>query len=57
MQNLGKADKTTDELFEVYSNNFNKQQNSATRLQKEMKNYHTCLRGSHDALALHVASN
>lgn len=45
MQNLGKADKTTDELFEVYSNNFTKQQNSAARLQKEMKNYVTCLRG------------
>lgn len=45
MQNFGKADKTTDDLFELYSNNFNKQQNSATRLQKEMKNYVTCLRG------------
>ena len=45
MQNFGKADKTTDELFEIYSNNFNKQQHSATRLAKEMKNYVTCLRG------------
>ncbi|KAI1290042.1 Amphiphysin [Halotydeus destructor] len=44
LQNLGKADKTTDELFEVYSVNFNKQQTSAARLQKEMKNYVTCLR-------------
>ncbi|RWS14552.1 myc box-dependent-interacting protein 1-like isoform X2 [Dinothrombium tinctorium] len=44
LQNLGKADRTTDELFEVYQNNFNKQQNSATRLQKELKNYVTCIR-------------
>ena len=54
MQNFGKADKTTDELFEIYSNNFNKQQSSATRLQKEMKNYVTCLRGM---LAAAVASS
>ena len=45
MQNFGKADKTTDELFEVYHDNFNKQHNTAMRLQKEMKNYVTCLRG------------
>lgn len=45
MQNFGKADKTTDELFDVYHDNFNKQHNAATRLQKEMKNYVTCLRG------------
>lgn len=45
LQNLGKADKTTDELFDVYVNNFNKQQNTALRLQKELKNYSTCMRG------------
>jgi amphiphysin len=44
LQNFGKADKTTDELFEVYQNNFNKQQNTATRLQKELKNYAACIR-------------
>ena len=44
MQNIGKADRTTDELFELYENNFNKQQNSAIRLQKEIKNYVTCIR-------------
>lgn len=49
LQNFGKADKTTDDLFEIYSNNFNKQQNSATRLQKEMKNYVTCLRALQSA--------
>ncbi|XP_054161471.1 myc box-dependent-interacting protein 1-like [Oppia nitens] len=44
LQNFGKADKTTDELFEVYQNNFNKQQNTANRLQKELKNYYNCCR-------------
>lgn len=39
LQNLGKADKTTDELFDIYVNNFNKQQNSANKLHKEFKNY------------------
>lgn len=39
LQNLGKADKTTDELFDTYVNNFNKQQNSANKLHKEFKNY------------------
>lgn len=45
LQNLGKADKTTDELFEVYENNFNRQQATATRLRKELQNYVTCMRG------------
>ena len=44
MQNFGKKDRTTDELFEIYQNNFNKQQTSAARLQKELKNYATCAR-------------
>ncbi|XP_015783578.1 myc box-dependent-interacting protein 1 isoform X4 [Tetranychus urticae] len=44
LQNLGKADRTTDELFESSQVNFNRQQNSATRLQKEIKNYITCIR-------------
>ncbi|CAG2167792.1 unnamed protein product [Oppiella nova] len=44
LQNFGKADKTTDELFEVYQNNFNKQQKTADRLQKELKNYYNCCR-------------
>ncbi|XP_013779308.1 amphiphysin-like, partial [Limulus polyphemus] len=39
LQNLGKADKTTDELFDTYVNNFNKQQNSANKLHKEFKSY------------------
>ncbi|XP_076332947.1 myc box-dependent-interacting protein 1-like isoform X2 [Tachypleus tridentatus] len=44
LQNLGKADKTTDELFDIYVNNFNKQQNSANKLHKEFKNYLTSVR-------------
>lgn len=44
MQNFGKKDRTTDELFEIYQNNFAKQQASAMRLQKELKNYATCAR-------------
>ncbi|CAG0922267.1 unnamed protein product, partial [Notodromas monacha] len=44
LQNLGKADKTTDEIFDDYVHNFNKQANSATRLQKEVNNYVRCVR-------------
>ncbi|KAH9412554.1 amphiphysin isoform X2 [Dermatophagoides pteronyssinus] len=44
LQNFGKKDRTTDELFEIYQTNFNKQQTNATRLLKEMKNYATCAR-------------
>ncbi|KAH9389067.1 PREDICTED: myc box-dependent-interacting protein 1-like [Rhagoletis zephyria] len=44
LQNFGKKDRTTDELFEIYQNNFAKQQASAMRLQKELKNYATCAR-------------
>lgn len=50
MQNFGKADKTTDELFEVYQLNFNQQQSTALNLQKQVKHYLHCLR------ELHVAS-
>ncbi|OTF82388.1 myc box-dependent-interacting protein 1-like protein, partial [Euroglyphus maynei] len=44
LQNFGKKDRTTDELFEIYQTNFNKQQTNATRLLKELKNYQTCAR-------------
>jgi amphiphysin len=50
MQSLGKAEKTTDDTFDVYVNNFKKQETSANRLHKELKNYVTCLK------ALQVAS-
>lgn len=45
LQNLGKADKTTDELFQMYEENFYKQQNHAMKLQKEFKTYINSLKG------------
>lgn len=44
LQNLGKADRTTDEDFDLHVKNFSKQQNAVMRLHKEFKNYYTCLR-------------
>lgn len=49
LQNLGKADKTTDEVFDEYEQNFNKQQAHANRLQKEVANYLRCCRALHGA--------
>ncbi|XP_076031786.1 amphiphysin isoform X8 [Oratosquilla oratoria] len=49
LQNLGKADKTTDEIFDDYEVNFNKQQNNANRLLKEIANYLRCARALHGA--------
>lgn len=49
LQNLGKADRTTDELFDLYHGNFIKQQANATRLQKELKNYVACIRAMQSA--------
>ena len=45
LQNLGKADKTTDEIFEEHYLNFNIQQANATRLQKDIANYIRCIKG------------
>ena len=45
LQNLGKADKTTDEIFEEHLQNFNSQQVNATRLHKDINNYLRCIRG------------
>ena len=45
LQNLGKADKTTDEIFEEHLLNFNQQQANATRLQKDISNYIRCIKG------------
>ncbi|XP_043221779.1 myc box-dependent-interacting protein 1-like isoform X2 [Amphibalanus amphitrite] len=42
LQNLGKADRTTDEVFDDYVHNFGRQQGQANRLQKEMANYVRC---------------
>ena len=47
LQNLGKADKTTDEIFEEHLLNFNQQQANATRLQKDISNYIRCIKGMH----------
>lgn len=46
MQNLGKVDRTADEIFDEHLNNFQLQQNSANRLQKEFNNYIRCIRGA-----------
>ncbi len=45
LQNLGKADKTTDEIFEEHRLNFNQQEANATRLQKDISNYIRCIKG------------
>ena len=45
LQNLGKADKTTDEIFEEHQLNFNQQQVHSTRLHKDINNYIRCIRG------------
>lgn len=45
LQNLGKVDRTADEIFDEHLNNFQRQQNSASRLQKEFNNYIRCIRG------------
>lgn len=44
LQNLGKADKTTDEIFEEHFLNFNIQQANANRLQKDISNYIRCIK-------------
>ncbi|KAG8181176.1 hypothetical protein JTE90_010948 [Oedothorax gibbosus] len=44
LQNLGKADRTTDDILNIYISNFNKQHASAQRLSKEFKNYVSCAR-------------
>merc|ERR1711862_526611 len=49
LQNLGKADKTTDEIFEEHLQNFNAQQVNATRLHKDINNYLRCIRAMQTA--------
>lgn len=46
LQNLGKVDRTADEIFDEHLTNFNRQQINATRLQKEFNNYIRCVRGT-----------
>jgi len=47
LQNLGKVDRTADEILDEQIGNFNKQQCAATRLQKELNNYIRCIRGGY----------
>lgn len=49
LQNFGKADKTTDEIFEVYQANFNRQHSTALNLQKHVRHYVHCLKELHEA--------
>jgi len=49
LQNLGKADKTTDEIFEEHLQNFNNQQVNAIRLHKDINNYLRCIRAMQTA--------
>ncbi|XP_029635464.1 myc box-dependent-interacting protein 1 [Octopus sinensis] len=44
LQNLGKAARTTDQTFDEYVSNFNKQQAILTKLQKDLRNYLNCLK-------------
>lgn len=46
LQNLGKVDRTADDIFDEHLQNFTKQQNAANRLQKEFTNYIRCIRGN-----------
>ncbi|KAK3749910.1 hypothetical protein QZH41_017362, partial [Actinostola sp. cb2023] len=43
-QKLGKANETKDVTFDEFVTNFNKQQAAAQRLQKDFKNYNSCIK-------------
>ncbi|XP_017486919.1 PREDICTED: bridging integrator 2-like, partial [Rhagoletis zephyria] len=49
LQNLGKVDRTADDIFDEHLNNFNRQQTNANRLQKEFNNYIRCIRAAQAA--------
>ncbi|XP_052862389.1 myc box-dependent-interacting protein 1 isoform X3 [Anopheles cruzii] len=49
LQNLGKVDRTADEIFDEHLTNFNRQHTCATRLQKEFSNYIRCIRAVQNA--------
>uniref|UniRef100_A0A0K8W0Y8 Amphiphysin n=1 Tax=Bactrocera latifrons TaxID=174628 RepID=A0A0K8W0Y8_BACLA len=49
LQNLGKVDRTADDIFDDHLNNFNRQQTNANRLQKEFNNYIRCIRAAQTA--------
>ncbi|XP_031335323.1 myc box-dependent-interacting protein 1-like [Photinus pyralis] len=44
LQNLGKVDRTADDIFDEHLQNFTRQQNAANKLQKEFSNYIRCVR-------------
>ncbi|GLH02997.1 Uncharacterized protein GBIM_08930 [Gryllus bimaculatus] len=44
LQNLGKVDRTADDIFDEHLQNFTRQQNAANRLQKDFNNYIRCIR-------------
>ncbi|XP_063976382.1 myc box-dependent-interacting protein 1 isoform X2 [Diachasmimorpha longicaudata] len=44
LQNLGKVDRTADDIFDEHLQNFTRQQNAANKLQKEFNNYIRCVR-------------
>ncbi|KAJ8683255.1 hypothetical protein QAD02_019047 [Eretmocerus hayati] len=46
LQNLGKVDRTADDIFDEHLQNFTRQQNAANRLQKEFNNYIRCVRAA-----------
>lgn len=56
LQNLGKVDRTGDEIFDDHLTNFTKQQISANRLQKEFNNYIRCIRGMYSLSFIHLFS-
>ncbi|XP_068909232.1 amphiphysin isoform X3 [Tenebrio molitor] len=49
LQNLGKVDRTADEIFDEHLQNFTRQQNAANRIQKEFNNYIRCIRAAQAA--------
>ncbi|XP_078084004.1 myc box-dependent-interacting protein 1 isoform X12 [Mustelus asterias] len=49
LQKLGKADETKDEQFEQCVQNFNRQLNEGSRLQKDLRTYLTAVKAMHEA--------
>ncbi|XP_078454158.1 myc box-dependent-interacting protein 1 isoform X2 [Lampetra planeri] len=49
LQKLGKADETKDVQFEEQVQNFNKQYNEGSRLQKELRGYLTAVKAMHES--------
>ncbi|NXL00501.1 AMPH protein, partial [Mesembrinibis cayennensis] len=49
LQKLGKADETKDEQFEEYVQNFKRQEEEGSRLQRELRGYLAAIKGMQDA--------